>query len=336
MPETSWVVYGAGAVGGVIGARLHLAGQRVTLVARGAHLDRIREDGLVLDAADGRHVVRAPATDTAADVDWAPRPVVLVTVKSHQTAAALADLADHAPQDVVVVCAQNGVGNERGALRLFERTYAITVMLPAGHLQPGVVVQGCHPTPGLLDVGRFPTGTDDVTDAVASGLRAAGFESEQRPDVMAWKHRKLVLNLGNAVDAICVPGPDADELTRRARTEGEAVLAAAGVPMVTAAADRERRGDRLRPRHDRPGEEGRSGSSTYQSVVRGGGTEVDHLAGEIVLQGRLHGVAAPVNALLQRVTRDAVRRGAAPRSVDAGTLLEQIRAQEADQTMSIG
>ena len=44
-----YVVYGAGAVGGVIGARLHLAGHDVTLVARGEHLARIRSDGLVLD-----------------------------------------------------------------------------------------------------------------------------------------------------------------------------------------------------------------------------------------------------------------------------------------------
>ena len=59
---THYVVYGAGAVGGVIGARLHRAGHDVTFVARGDHLARIRADGLVLDTHEGRYAARAPAT----------------------------------------------------------------------------------------------------------------------------------------------------------------------------------------------------------------------------------------------------------------------------------
>jgi 2-dehydropantoate 2-reductase len=75
-----YVVYGAGAVGGVIGGHLHLAGLPVTLVARGAHLAAIRADGLVLDAGDGRHVIDAPATDTAAEVAWTGDTVVILAV----------------------------------------------------------------------------------------------------------------------------------------------------------------------------------------------------------------------------------------------------------------
>ena len=72
-----YVLYGAGAVGGVIGARLHLAGHDVTLVARGEHLARIRADGLVLDTA-GRAARRSarPATDSAAGIDWRDDTVV--------------------------------------------------------------------------------------------------------------------------------------------------------------------------------------------------------------------------------------------------------------------
>lgn len=62
------VVYGAGAVGGVVGARLHRAGVPVTLVARGEHLRAIRERGLLLDTADGVEAAVAPATDSAAGV----------------------------------------------------------------------------------------------------------------------------------------------------------------------------------------------------------------------------------------------------------------------------
>jgi 2-dehydropantoate 2-reductase len=75
-----WVVLGAGAVGGVIGGHLHLAGLPVTLVARGAHLAAIREGGLRLDTGGGMHRIVAPATDTAAEVEWTDDTVVLLAV----------------------------------------------------------------------------------------------------------------------------------------------------------------------------------------------------------------------------------------------------------------
>jgi 2-dehydropantoate 2-reductase len=202
---TRYVVYGTGAVGGVIGARLHRAGHDVTFVARGDHLARIREDGLVLDTEEGRYAARAPATDTAAEVGWTGDTVVLLTVKSHQTGTALDDLAAHAPTGTAVVCVQNGVANEPATLRRFALTYAITVMLPALHLEPGIVVQGCHPVPGILDVGCYPSAVDERCESVAGDLRSAGFDSVPRPDIMAWKYRKLVTN---AVGDVATVLPD--------------------------------------------------------------------------------------------------------------------------------
>ncbi|HET6937963.1 MAG TPA: 2-dehydropantoate 2-reductase N-terminal domain-containing protein [Nocardioides sp.] len=291
---STYVLYGAGAVGGVIGARLLLAGHDVTLVARGPHLARIRADGLRLDTAEGVLEIPSAATDTAAEVDWSADPVVILAVKSHQTEAALSDLVDAAPASTAVVCAQNGVANEPAALRRFANTYGITVMLPSQHLEPGLVVQACHPVPGILDIGRFPEGIDDVTDRVAADLRSAGFESVPRADVMAWKYRKLVTNAVGDVSAVL---PDeAEELKPRVRAEAEAVLAAAGVPMVSQEADLARRGDLLQYRSDVDGP-----NSLGQSLARGTpGTEVDHRAGEIVLLGRLHGIPTPVNQRIQR------------------------------------
>jgi 2-dehydropantoate 2-reductase len=315
-----YVVYGAGAVGGVIGARLHLAGLPTTLVARGEHLARIRQHGLRLDTAEGVLAARAPATDRAAEVAWTPATVVLLAVKSQQTAAALEGLVAHASRSTPVVAVQNGVANEAAVLRRFPRAYGICVMLPSTHLDPGVVVQKCHPTPGILDVGRFPGGTDEVAEAVSADLRTAGFESVPRPDIMAWKYRKLLMNLGNGVDAACVPDGAADELAARVVTEGEAVLAAAGIPVVSGAQDRERRGTTLRRREDLAP----AGGSTWQSVTRGTAVEVDYLSGEIVLLGRLHGVPTPANELVQQVTTDLARDGGEPRSIPAGDLLARL------------
>ena len=319
MDPVRYVVYGAGAVGGVIGARLHLAGLPTTLIARGAHLERIGAGGLVLDTEEGRLVAEAPATDTAAKVEWTDDTAVLLTVKSHQTQAALEDLADHAPMEVPVVSAQNGVANEDAVLRRFARTYALCVMLPSTHLEPGVVVQKCHPTPGILDLGRYPEGADELTDLVAADFRAAGFESVPRPDIMAWKHRKLLVNAEGDVSAVFERGPAATEIARRVRAEGEAVLAEAGIPVVSAEADDERRGHVLRVRTGITG-----GNSLRQSLTRGMGSEVDYRAGEVVLLGRRHGVPTPANELIQRVTHELSSAGGPPRSLNAAAALASL------------
>ena len=140
------------------------------------------------------------------------------------------------------------MANEPATLRRFARTYAVTVMLPAQHLEPGLVVQGCHPVPGILDIGRFPTGVDERCASVAADLRSAGFESVPRADIMTWKHRKLVTNAVGDVGTVLPE--EADELTPLVRAEAEAVFAAAGIAAVSDEEDRERRGDLLRGRPD--------------------------------------------------------------------------------------
>lgn len=316
-----FVVYGAGAVGGVIGGHLSLAGLTVTLVARGGHLEAIRGGGLRLDTAAGMHRILAPATDSAAQLAWTPDTVVVLSVKSHQAATALADLRAHAPQDTPIVCATNGIATEVMALRQFPRVYGLCVMLPATHLRPGEVVAKCAPTPGILDVGRIPGGTDEVTRAVSGDLRAAGFESEERVDIMAWKRRKLVLNVGNGVDASFRKGDEADELAARAMAEGERVLAASRVALVSADEDSARRGSILQRRDDLPPQ----GGSTWQSLRRGtGDSEIDYLAGEIVVQGRLHDLPTPVNEAIVAATRDLTATGGEPRSLDAGSVLADL------------
>lgn len=315
-----FVIYGAGAIGGVIGAHLALSGAETTLVARGEHLRAMREHGLVLDTADGRRSVSTALASNASEVNWGDDAVVLLAVKSQQTAAAIDDLRAHMPANTPVVSAQNGVANERQLLRVFPHVYSICVMLPALHLEPGVVVQGSSNRPGILDVGRYPSGTDEVTQAISSTLRTATFLSEPRPDIMAWKYRKLIMNLVNGIDASFRNDGDAfDELVRRARAEGERVLEAAGIDVVSEATDQDRRGDAI-VRRDTG--ESSLGSSTWQSVARGSGSvETDYLSGEIVLLGRMYGVPTPVNALVQNETTRLAREGRSAASSDARAAL---------------
>ncbi|MGW0455408.1 ketopantoate reductase family protein [Gordonia sputi] len=318
-----FVIYGAGAIGGVIGAHLALSGADTTLVARGEHLRAMRKGGLVLDTAEGHQSISTTLASNASEVDWSDDSVTLLAVKSQQTAAAIADLRAHMPLDTPVVSAQNGVANERELLRVFPHVYSLCVMLPALHLEPGVVVQASSNKPGILDIGRYPSGIDEVAQSISSALRAATFLSESRPDIMAWKYRKLIMNLVNGIDASFRNDGDAfAELVRRARAEGEEVIAAAGIDVVSEATDKQRRGDAI-VRRDTG--EASFGSSTWQSVARGArSVETDYLSGEIVLLGRLHGVATPVNELVQNETNRLAREGLSAASSDASVALESV------------
>jgi 2-dehydropantoate 2-reductase len=133
---------------------------------------------------------------------------------------------------------------------------------------------------------------------------------------MRWKYRKLIMNLGNAVEAVFVPGDDALDLARRARREGSAVLRAAGIDFASIEEDRERRGHRLTPRLSR------GGGSTWQSLRRGAGAlETDFLNGEIVLVARSLSMPCPVNERLQATANAAARLGIAPGSMRAADVL---------------
>jgi 2-dehydropantoate 2-reductase len=217
------------------------------------------------------------------------------------------------------------VANERTALRRFASVHAMVVMCPAAHLSPGLVQVYSSPISGLLDVGRYPEGVDETTEAVAAALSSSSFESEPRPDVMRWKYGKLLLNLLNAVEAVSGFGDEVRDLVDAVQDEARACFAAAGIDAVTDEEDRARRGDLIDMR--RVGGERRGGGSSWQSLARGAGVvETDYLNGEIVLLGRLHGIATPANETLQRVANEQAAAGAGPQSLSPADLAARYRA----------
>ncbi|MBT8212604.1 MAG: NAD(P)-binding domain-containing protein, partial [Acidimicrobiia bacterium] len=224
----SFIIYGAGAVGGTIGARLFQAGHDVTLIARGDHLRSIQKKGLRFRAPDEDVVLEIEAVGHPDEIEFSPDDVVFLSMKTQDTADALRELAAAAPPEIAVVCAQNEVENERLAIRHFADVYGMVVMCPASHMDPGEVMVYSTPVSGILDLGRYPEGVDHRAQGIAGSLESASFVSEPRPDIMAWKYRKLMMNLGNSVQAICGRDASRGELRRMASQEGEACLEAAG------------------------------------------------------------------------------------------------------------
>ena len=311
-----YVVFGAGAVGGLVGARLHQAGHEVALVARGAHLEAIRRDGLTLRSpVEETRLTIAAAADPAELQVGRDGDIVLLAVKSQDTAGALDQLHAAGAVEVPIVCLQNGVENERVALRRFADVYGAAVMVPANHLQPGVVEAAGARLGGVIDIGRYPTGSDARCAELAETLSGARFIAHAVPDVMRLKYAKLLLNVENVIDALFVADPQSGALRRDAVAEARAVLEAAGIAHDDAGvSDREARWEQLgvAPIAGRE----REGSSSWQSLARGtSAIETDYLNGEICLLGRLHGVDTPVNDALCRLAADHVRRGGGPREL---------------------
>jgi 2-dehydropantoate 2-reductase len=262
----------------------------------------------------------------------------VLATKTQDSAAVLSDLAGSpvagtsrlAAELIPVFCAQNGVENERLALRRFAHVYGVCVMLPASHLEPGVVHSQGSPYSGLLDLGRYPHGVDVTARTVAADLASSSFVSDPVEDVMRWKYAKLLRNLGNAVDALCGSengtnnNAGAEELLRGARREALDCFAAAGIDVVSSEEWTAHRGGQVEIKPV-AGQQ-RLGGSTWQSLARGAGSvEADFLNGEIVMLGRLHGIATPINAVFQEQVNAAARQRLEPGSLSLDVLYEAVR-----------
>jgi 2-dehydropantoate 2-reductase len=320
-----YIIIGAGAVGGTIGGRLAHSGHDVVLVARGAHAAALREHGLRLTTPDASLTLPIPVAEGPDEVRPAPGDVLILAVKTQDSLAALDAWAPVAG-DLPLLCAQNGVANERLALRRFRRVYGVCVWLPAQFLTPGEITAPCAPLTGMLHLGAFPGGVDDTAREIAADLQASRFLAPVVPDVMRWKYAKLLTNLANALEALC--GPPREEpltgLLARARAEGVAALTAAGIPFASEEEQAALRGDRMRLL---PVAGAEHGGSSWQSLVRGTGSiESDYLNGEIALLGRRFAVPTPVNETVQRLAGRFAREGRPAGSLPAEELAALIPA----------
>ncbi|MEV2229963.1 2-dehydropantoate 2-reductase N-terminal domain-containing protein [Streptomyces phaeochromogenes] len=325
-----YIIIGAGAVGGAVGGRLAESGHDVVLVARGAQYEALRERGLRLVTPDGPHTHRAPVVDGPHALgELGADDVLVLAVKTQDSEAAL-DAWGPVPvagggtaaERLPLVCAQNGVESQRLALRRFRRVYGVCVWLPATFVEPGVVSAAGTPLTGILHLGRYPHGTDETVRSIAADLSASRFEAPVVSDVTRWQYAKLLGNLANSIEAVSgvLTSEEGIALYGRVRAEGEAVLAAAGIPYASEEEQKEARADKIRFEPFDGSERG--AGSSWQSLNRGTGTiEADYLNGEIALLGRLHGVPTPLNDLLQRLANDFARERRAAGSMPVDELV---------------
>ena len=324
-----YVIIGGGAVGGALAAQLVPAGHDVVLVARGEHGRAIADHGLVVHRPGSTDVVPVQVAGGPGEVTLREADVLVLTVKTQDAEAALAAWAwqpvvgDAGVQtgvaaDLPLVTYQNGLLTEDLALRRFSRVYGATIAIAASHLTPGEIVSpSLPPAAGLIWIGRFPSGSDDLQEELVADLVSGGFAAYSVPDIRAQKAAKLLANVGNGLDLLT--GDDTLRAQARTRLRAEAldVLAAADLPLSP--------GGEL-PRGDvdfrvLPVEGHTAGRlSTWQSFARGTSNEVDYLNGEVVLLARRRGVDAPLNTALQRMLGQAAAGAVSPELTVEGLL----------------
>jgi 2-dehydropantoate 2-reductase len=327
--RTRYIVYGAGAIGGIIAARLFQRGADVVVVARGEHLMAIQRSGLTLESPLGSVTLPLRAVEHPSEIAFQlSTDIVLLATKTQDSALALDDLLRAAGPEIRVLCLQNGVESARMTLRRFERAGAAMTIFLALHLQAGIVQTFSAPVFGVIDMGRFPTGVDPFLEGVAGDLRLAGFHSGIRRDIRRWQYGKLLLNLKNGLQALCGLDANYGDIEAELREEAVTCYRAAGIVYASEA--------EIRSRSRGLTNVGRPGDSSWQSLARGTGSiETDFLNGEIALLGRLHGVPTPLNTRLQRLANRFARERRAPASLTVDDLRQLLRASDANFTRDL-
>lgn len=214
-------VFGAGAVGGHIAARLAKSGTAVSVIARGEHLRAIRRDGLILELGDTTHACRVAATDNAAE--FGAQDLVIVSVKGHGLAAAAPGIRPLIGAQTRVLFAMNGlpgwfadglalpeaVGASLDPQGVFagivppERAIWCVVTSGAAIVRPGVV-RTSTPAINTLVLGYPDDRRDDVLARVAELLTAAGYTTTISPNIRAAIWLKMLFTASQAMIAAVV------------------------------------------------------------------------------------------------------------------------------------
>lgn len=304
------VVAGAGAVGSVVGGLLAARGHRVRLVGRDPHMAAVAHGGLRVTGLFGDRTSTPDALIDLARAD-APADVVLVSVKSHATAAVATQLAGwrHAPP--LVASLQNGLGNVETLAAALGPSRVLGARVIFGAVVPAA--GRAHVTVNARPVAIGPLRTDAPlrarADVLAESFADAGIPAEALDSVEALLWEKVLYNCGlNPLGALhgltygeVVASPELRPVLDAAIDEGFAVARACRIalPWPTAADFRAYFHATLVP----PTAAHRS--SMRQDLEAGRRTEVDAIGGAIVRAGERAGVATPVNARLVAAIHDA-------------------------------
>jgi len=311
-------VFGAGAIGGHLAARMARGGADVSVIARGPHLRAIQADGLRIEAPDGHFTAAVQATDDPGEIG--PVDVVLVTVKSPALPSVAAAIAPLLGADTAVVFVMNGIpwwyfdqhGGPLEGTRLprLDPDDAVRRTVGPQRAIGGVVYSACTViAPGVIEVeharnrlvlGEIDGRMSERAQAIAAALIAGGCGAEVTADIRSAVWSKLLLNLASgpiavltgAASDLSLTEPALEDTMRAIFREAEAVARALGRTVV---ADPDSTIRNLRKSTHK--------SSILQDLELRRPMEVATIYDAPLYLARLAGVATPTLDLLVALTR---------------------------------
>jgi 2-dehydropantoate 2-reductase len=291
-------VFGAGGIGGYLGARLSQSGDEVALIARGPHLKGIQEHGLFVESPTGNlHVTPIIATDRPEDVGVVD--VVILGIKAWDVTAAAAAIRPMVGPATGVLTLQNGV----------DAPSEVAEVLGAEHVIVGVAtIRSLIAGPGRLrhvggvDPNLILGELDNRSSARVEHIRAALVKVHVTVDVAQnvqtslWRKFIVASAIGSVGAVVRVPigiwrqSSQVRDMIERAAQEAMAVARARGVEPLEGTIDLARRAIETLP----PGYM----SSLQEDIVGGRASELEYWAGTVVRLGRQSGVATPLNEFI--------------------------------------
>ncbi len=316
-------IFGAGAIGGYLGAKLAAAGADVTFIARGPHLAAMRENGVTLREEGRETVVHPRCVGDAGEAGI--QDYVFVTLKAHSLPAAAPDIARMMGPQSALVTGINGVPywyfygldgpyRDRRVENVDPGGKLWDVLPPAQAIGCVVYPAAEVPEPGVIQHtygDRFSLGEPDGSrsprvEALSKALIAAGLKAPVRPKIRDEIWVKLWGNLcynpisvltGATLDIITTR-PDLRATCRAMMAEAQTVAGALGVRFAIT----------LEKRLDGASEVGAHKTSMLQDLERGRPLEIDALLGAVVELGEATGHAMPACELVLSLARERGRQ----------------------------
>lgn len=301
------LVMGSGGVGGYFGGKLAKAGEDVTFVARGEHLQAIRVKGLVVKSIDGDFHVNARAVEDPAEAG--PTDLVLFSLKSYHTEAAAAQLKPCITPETAVLTLQNGIGNAEkiGQILGADRVMAGAAYVVSKIDSPGIVR---HTAAGRIVFGELDGADTPRGRAFAAACERAGFRGDFSLNVRKFLWEKFALICAQGMTASTRLGigrirscPASRQMLRMAFEEIVALAVASGAAMESGIVEKLMKISDALPPETR--------TSLCHDLDQCRQTEVEALQGTAVRLGEHYGVPTPMNFAIYAHVKpfDAPRSG---------------------------
>lgn len=323
------LVLGAGALGGLFGARLREGGEDVTLLeANVARAKLLSEEGLFLSEAEkGERHVRLKIVTSVEGLE--PFDVVFVAVKSYQTEDAVRGVLSAIGPKTWILSTQNGIGNVDRIRRVVDTTRILTGITfhSIQHTGPNRMRYRTGVKP--IQLAPFDGRITDEVRRIGEVFSACGLANEVVPSVDAIVWQKLVHNaVVNPVSALTgmscselLDDADMQAFMRALCLEIAGVMRARGTPLE----DEE---DPYRPIVRSQKALAKNRPSMWQDLVRGFRTEIDAMNGGIVAEAERLGIAAPLNWAIVQMVHSREREQQRKKERSAQTLREVKAAKD--------